>query len=509
MTILRMLLALCLFATPALANDFYNASGAPATGGPGSSSQMRSEFSAIDDGFDKLPTLTANAGKAVIINGGATGLTVTTGTLTLPGNFALSGAYSATFTVTNTTTVTFPVIGTLSTLAGAESLSNKTIPSPVLSGSITGTYTLAGTPTITAPTISNPTMSGGGVFGGTYTGTYTLAGTPTITAPAVSAPVLSGTATGTYTLAGTPTITAPAVSSPVLSGTATGTYTLAGTPTITGGVVTADPSVALGIASKQYVDHPALAAHNSNATIAAFTKTAVLSGASFALTLNTAVGHTGQMITFIHTGTSLTQVYTIDGAGSETIDGTTTYLLYTVGERLTIVSDGSNWVVLDHQAKTEWVDAGVMTITGTTSNPTKPTTPDIDKVYWRRDGNQVFLRYILQVSSASGSAAGTGSYLFALPTNIAFDTTILTPVATALTAALRSEASASFLPSAAIANVDSTSYSLLSLFAYDTTHFQAWRSDLGDSVGAAAAALTNAELSYDFELSARAANWRL
>lgn len=76
------------------------------------------------------------------------------------------------------------------TLTGTETLTNKTLTAPVLSGTVTGTYTLGGTPTITAPALS-----------GTVTGTYTLGGTPTI-----SAPVLSGTVTGTYTLGGTPTI---------------------------------------------------------------------------------------------------------------------------------------------------------------------------------------------------------------------------------------------------------------------------------------------------------------
>lgn len=47
--------------------------------------------------------------------------------ITLGGNLTFSGAFAATLTITNTTTVTLPVTGTLSTLAGTETLTNKWI----------------------------------------------------------------------------------------------------------------------------------------------------------------------------------------------------------------------------------------------------------------------------------------------------------------------------------------------------------------------------------------------
>ena len=133
-----------------MANDYYTHGSTPAQGSPGASSVMRAELDLVMAGFAKLPALTANAGRAVVINGGGTGMTVTTGTLTLGGAFITSGGHSLTLTTTAPTNVTLPTTGTLATRAGTETFTNKTLTSPVINS-----------PTITAPTLS---------------GTYTLAG---------------------------------------------------------------------------------------------------------------------------------------------------------------------------------------------------------------------------------------------------------------------------------------------------------------------------------------------
>lgn len=85
---------------------------------------------------------------------------ITTGTITvgstkvmtLAGNFTTSGAFSTTLTTTGTTTVTLPLTGTLATLAGSETLTNKTLTAPVIS-------TITNTGTITLPT-STDTLVG-------------------------------------------------------------------------------------------------------------------------------------------------------------------------------------------------------------------------------------------------------------------------------------------------------------------------------------------------------------
>ena len=60
------------------------------------------------------------------------------------GNACTSGAYLTTFTTTAATNVTLPTTGTLATLAGAETFTNKTLTSPVIN-----------TPTISGGTIDN------------------------------------------------------------------------------------------------------------------------------------------------------------------------------------------------------------------------------------------------------------------------------------------------------------------------------------------------------------------
>lgn len=272
----------------------------------------------------------------------------------------------------------------------------------------------------------------------------------------------------------------------------------------------ADPLVALGLATKQYVDNVPqgnVTGYTGTDTLGAGVRLAKLSGASFTFSLPAAASNTSRVVTIWHNGTSLTQVYTIDPNGAETIDGTATFLLYTTGERLTIISDGTNWLKLDHLAVTDWLDAGVMTITGTSANPTKPTTPDLDKVYWRRNGREAQVKWLMQISSAAGSAAGTGAYLFATPTGVVIDS-VITPIATATATATMSEGIRSGLFGNGKVVIDSSAIDQVLPFAYDTTHVQWARDGNASAIGSAAYALTNAEMGYYLEAHFPAANWR-
>ena len=73
------------------------------------------------------------------------------------------------------------------------------------------------------------------------------------------------------------------------------------------------------------------------------------SGGAFTLTLPTASGITGKVYQIKYTDSGFANALTIDGDGSETIDGSTTTTLNTQGETLKIVSDGTNWQILSRE----------------------------------------------------------------------------------------------------------------------------------------------------------------
>lgn len=144
-----------------------------------------------------LNLLSATGASTLVIPTGTSGVKLPSSTAGLQVGSAPTGGDKGAGTINIATADGFQVNGT-SLKAISETLTNKTITAPVLSGTATGTYTLGGTSTIASPTLS-----------GTVTGTYTLGGTPTI-----SSPIINGTPTGT----GIPTLT-------VKSGSGAGDYT--------------------------------------------------------------------------------------------------------------------------------------------------------------------------------------------------------------------------------------------------------------------------------------------
>lgn len=204
-----------------LANDFYTHGSFPESRSRITSSSIRAEFDLISNGFSCLPSLVGHANQAIVIGNGGTCLTSTTGTLALAGNTATSGAYPITLNATGTTTLTLPTTGTIGSVTGAEAWTNKTL--DLSSNTVTGT---------TAQW--NTALSDNDFL--------TQAGSESVTNKTVTAPVLSGTATGTYTIGGTPTVASPAI-----SGTVTGTYTIGGTPSISNATLNSDLTLASNI----------------------------------------------------------------------------------------------------------------------------------------------------------------------------------------------------------------------------------------------------------------------
>ena len=142
-----------------------------------------------------------------------------------------------------------------------------------------------------------------------------------------------------------------------------------------------------------------------------------VSGGDYTVTLFTAVGNSGHQLILKKTDSSTNEL-TIDGNASETIDGNITTTLNTQAETITLVSDGSNWQIIDRKATTlETLYS--LTIGGSTSAPTKGTVA-LDKATWYRDGEHMNIIY--SFSQTGAGSAGSGTYLFPIP-NSAIDTT--------------------------------------------------------------------------------------
>jgi hypothetical protein len=261
-----------------MSNNYYTHGSFPSTGAQATSASMRAELDLITAGFDKLPTLTGNANKFVVVNSLGTllevtnvlpSLTVTDSDFTVQDGADNSKKFQFQASgITPSTTRTFTMPDANTTLVGidvTQTLTNKTLTAPVIATIVnTGTLTLpTSTDTLvgraTTDTLTNKTLTAPVIATIVNTGTLTLptstdtlvgrATTDTLTNKTLTAPVIAtivntGTLTlptSTDTLVGrdttdtltNKTFTAPALGTPV-SGVMTNVTGLPLTTGVTG-----------------------------------------------------------------------------------------------------------------------------------------------------------------------------------------------------------------------------------------------------------------------------------
>ena len=232
-------------------------------------------------------TITTGTWNGSVIAGqyGGTGVDNTGKTITLGGNFTTSGAFATTLTSTAATNVTLPTTGTLATLAGSETFTNKTLTSPTLTAPVLGTPAsgtltnatglpistgVSGLGTGIATALAVNTGSAGapvlfnGALGTPASGTLTNAtGLPLTTGVTGTLPVANGgtgitsLGAGVATFLGTPS--SANLAAAITDETGSGALVFATTPTLTTPV--------LGVASATTINKVAITAPVTGSTL--------------------------------------------------------------------------------------------------------------------------------------------------------------------------------------------------------------------------------------------------
>lgn len=194
----------------------------------------------------------------------------------------------------------------------------------------------------------------------------------------------------------------------IYAATASATVTRLGVGS-NGLVLTADSAEATGLKWASAGTTLAISTKTTTTTVLSSDDVLICSGASFTLTLPAASGLSGKVLRFKHDDSTLGRIYTIDGDGTETIDGATTKKISTQGEVLSIICDGSNWHILERKVPSVWTSYSPTILSfGTISN---------NSAYWRRVGES------LQVRGTFTSGTQTGVLAtISIPTNLAIGT---------------------------------------------------------------------------------------
>lgn len=235
--------------------------------------------------------------------------------------------------------------------------------------------TLAGTETLTNKTLTSPTIN-----------------TPTVTSGSFATPDINGADINIGTASNSNRIVLP-----------TDTTTNLDLLTDTAGLIAYDSTLSKVVFNNgggwNVLDVPSnLTVVTKTTTYTATTSDDVIlvdsTSGAFTVTLYAASGNAGAKLTFIKISSD-TNAVTIDGNASETINGNTTTTVDTQYEKLTLVCDGTNWLVDERKSDTAYVS---FTPTGAWSTNTTYAGK------WRRLGDSMQIEVSVTTSGAPDSA---------------------------------------------------------------------------------------------------------
>lgn len=147
---------------------------------------------------------------------------------------------------------------------------------------------------------------------------------------------------------------------------------------------------------------------------------------------------------------------------------------------------------------TDWVQF-TMVITGSSSNPTKANTTLFDNAYWRRVGDSMEIVYTYAHNNNTGAAAGSGTYLFGLPSGYTIDSNKISVSTTNAPGVVGS------------ATVSSTNVPTGSVKVYNTTNLSIYANEAAAStagmVGSSFIPMNAADARYSFSARVPIAGW--
>lgn len=247
-----------------------------------------------------------------------------------------------------------------------------------------------------------------------------------------------------------------------------------------------------------------IATKTANYTLVSGDGTTIVDATSggFTITLASASSVSGQRFVIKRKDSVIANQVTITG----TIDGASDWKLYTVNETLEVQSDGTSYYQIKHDTETAWSSTATITITGTTTNPTKASSVVVDTIRWRRHGNMAEIWLSYKHTSATGTAAGSGDYEFATPTNLTMDTTDISLYTTVLGNSAPSSPNNIGHGSA----VNGTTNSPCIISAYDSTHVRIlpYGNTANGSVASGNFAITGATIAYHATYMAPISGWK-